>query len=124
MGFSSEPGHTRRGDATTRRAGSWGSPPASPPIPPGPERRQVEVAPGGAHSLVAAVVDEIGAEDPFAIAEECVVPCHSPTPKSASNSSVSVYQGIAQPIRAFHRLMSGCGARETNASVVSRASDE
>jgi hypothetical protein len=49
------------------------------------------------------------------------VPCHSSTPKSASKSSVMVYHGICQPIRAFTRSMSGCGARETNTSVVSRA---
>ena len=49
------------------------------------------------------------------------MPCHSSTPKSASKSSVSVYQGMSQPIRAFQRSMSACGARETNASVVSRA---
>ena len=41
------------------------------------------------------------------------VPCHSSTPKSVSNWSVMVYQGIAQPIRAFSRAMSGCGARDT-----------
>ena len=53
---------------------------------------------------------------------KALVPCHSSTPKSASKSSVIVYQGIcSQPIRAFQRSMSGCGARETNASVVSRA---
>ena len=34
---------------------------------------------------------------------------------------MSVYHGISQPIRAFQRAMSACGARETNASVVSRA---
>ena len=51
-----------------------------------------------------------------------LVPCHSSTPKSASKSSVSVYHGMcSQPIRAFTRSMSACGARETNASVVSRA---
>ena len=49
------------------------------------------------------------------------VPCHSSTPKSVSNSSVMVYQGIVQPIRAFSRAMSGCGARETKTKVVSRA---
>ena len=50
------------------------------------------------------------------------MPCHSSTPKSASKSSVSVYQGMSsQPIRAFHAWMSFCGARETNTSVVSRA---
>ena len=49
------------------------------------------------------------------------VPCHSSTPKSVSNSSVMVYQGIVQPIRAFTRLMSACGAREAKARVVSRA---
>jgi hypothetical protein len=31
-----------------------------------------------------------------------------------------VYQGISQPIRAFRRAMSACGAREAYASVVSR----
>jgi hypothetical protein len=49
------------------------------------------------------------------------VPCHSPTPKSASKSSVSVYHGISHPILARQRSMSGCGARDTNTSVVSRA---
>ncbi len=49
------------------------------------------------------------------------VPCHSSTPKSLSKPSRMVYQGIVQPIRAFKRAMSACGAREANASVVSRA---
>ena len=40
------------------------------------------------------------------------VPCHWSTPKSASNSSVIVYQGIVQPIRSFRRAISGRGARE------------
>src|SRR5439155_7085426 len=48
------------------------------------------------------------------------VPCHSSTPKSLSKSSVMVYQGISQPIRAFTRSMSFCDAREANASVVLR----
>src|SRR5260370_38759493 len=38
-----------------------------------PERRHVEVAPGGAHRLVAAAVDEVGAEHALAVADECVV---------------------------------------------------
>src|SRR5208282_4780806 len=37
------------------------------------ERREVEVAPGGPHRLVAAVVDEVCAEHPLAVAEEHVV---------------------------------------------------
>src|SRR6266576_4668479 len=49
------------------------------------------------------------------------VPCHSSTPKSVSKLSVMVYHGIFQPIRAFRRSMSDCGARETNTRVVSRA---
>jgi hypothetical protein len=49
------------------------------------------------------------------------VPCHSPTPKSSSNASASVYQGTWKPVRRFQRSMSGCGARDTYASVVSRA---
>jgi hypothetical protein len=49
------------------------------------------------------------------------VPCHSSTPKSLSKSSVIVYHGIFQSIRAFNRAMSFCGAREANTSVVSRA---
>src|SRR6266508_3089200 len=49
------------------------------------------------------------------------VPCHSSTPKSVSKPSVKVYHGISQPIRAFTRSMSVCGARETNERVVSRA---
>ena len=49
-------------------------------------------------------------------------PCHSSTPKSASKLSVIVYQGMcSQPIRAFRRAMSACGAREAYTSVVSRA---
>jgi cytosine/adenosine deaminase-related metal-dependent hydrolase len=35
-----------------------------------------------------------------------------PRPKSASKLSAMVYQGIFQPIRAFRRAMSACGARE------------
>ena len=52
---------------------------------------------------------------------KALVPCHSHTPKSAAKSSVIVYHGISHPIRAFQRSMSGCGARETNTRVVSRA---
>src|SRR5215471_18879393 len=37
------------------------------------ERRDVEIAPDGSHGLVAAVVDEVCAEHPFAVAEEHVV---------------------------------------------------
>src|SRR5829696_10241843 len=37
-----------------------------------PERGDVEVAPGAAHRLVAAAVDEVGAEDPVAVADEGV----------------------------------------------------
>src|SRR5467141_1684848 len=38
-----------------------------------PERRHVEVAPNGAHRLVAAAVDEVGTKDAIAVADECVV---------------------------------------------------
>jgi hypothetical protein len=38
-----------------------------------------------------------------------------------SKSSVIVYHGIAHPICAFRLAMFSCGAREANASVVSRA---
>src|SRR5258707_8927727 len=38
-----------------------------------PERRHVEVAPGGAHRLVAAAIDEVGAEHALAVADERVV---------------------------------------------------
>src|ERR1700739_5043642 len=38
-----------------------------------PERRHVEVAPDGAHRLVAAAVDEVGAEYALAVADERVV---------------------------------------------------
>lgn len=49
-------------------------------------------------------------------------PCHSSTPKSASKLSVIVTHGIfSQPIRAFRRAMSACGAREAYTRVVSRA---
>jgi len=50
-----------------------------------------------------------------------LVPCHSRTPKSVSNSSVMVYHGIDQPIRSLSPWMFSWGARETYASVVSRA---
>ncbi|MGZ2424810.1 hypothetical protein ACVIRM_003772 [Rhizobium laguerreae] len=46
---------------------------------------------------------------------------HSSTPKSLSKLSVIVTHGIVQPIRAFSRAMSACGAREAKTSVVSRA---
>src|SRR5919198_5105457 len=39
-----------------------------------PEGGQVEVAPGAARRLVAAIVDEVGTEDPVAVAEEGVGP--------------------------------------------------
>src|ERR1044072_2522406 len=39
-----------------------------------PERGDVEVAPGRAHRLIAARVDEVGAEDAVALADEGVVP--------------------------------------------------
>src|SRR6202790_752074 len=38
-----------------------------------PQRRHVEVAPGGAHRLVAAAVDEVGAEHALAVTDERVV---------------------------------------------------
>src|SRR5258708_37955492 len=37
------------------------------------ERREVEVAPGGSHRLVAAAVDEVCAEHLVAVADECIV---------------------------------------------------
>src|SRR5260370_28336690 len=37
------------------------------------ERRHIEVAPGGSHRLVAAAVDEVCAEHPLAVADECIV---------------------------------------------------
>src|SRR6266702_2775747 len=37
------------------------------------ERRHVEIAPGGAHRLVAAAVDEVSAEHALAVADERVV---------------------------------------------------
>src|SRR5882724_2646898 len=37
-----------------------------------PERGDVEVGPGAAHRLVAALVDEVGAEDPVVVAQEGV----------------------------------------------------
>src|SRR5215204_3501982 len=49
-------------------------------------------------------------------------PCHSSTPKSLSQSSVIVYQGMcSHPWRSFNFWSSACGAREANASVTSRA---
>src|SRR6202044_1926503 len=47
-------------------------------------------------------------------------PCHSATPKSASKLSVIVYQGISQPICAFRRAISACGARGAGAEGGSR----
>src|SRR5882762_2100578 len=37
------------------------------------EGRHIEVAPGGSHRLVAAAVDEVCAEHPLAVADECIV---------------------------------------------------
>src|SRR5580698_600633 len=37
------------------------------------ERGDIEVAPNGPHRLVAAIVDEVCAEHPLAIADECIV---------------------------------------------------
>src|ERR687894_700033 len=49
-------------------------------------------------------------------------PCHSSTPKSLSQSSVIVYQGMcSHPWRSFNFWSSACGAREANASVTSGA---
>src|ERR1051326_7360011 len=45
-----------------------------------------------------------------------LVPCHSSTPKSLSKLSVMVYHGIFQPMRAFRRWMSACGARAASHS--------
>src|SRR5215212_9155120 len=39
-----------------------------------PERRDVEVGPGAPHRLVAAAVDEVGAEDAVVLADERVRP--------------------------------------------------
>jgi hypothetical protein len=75
------------------------------------ERRDVEVAPEGAKSFVAAVIDKVSTEEVPSIADEgvCAVPS---TPKSASKLSVRVYHGICcQPIRCFTRSMSPWGAR-------------
>src|SRR6478609_756473 len=58
------------------------------------KRREVQVAPGATHLLVAAVVDEVGAKDVLAVADE--------------------------PIRALSLAMSACDPREANTSVVSR----
>jgi Sulfite exporter TauE/SafE len=72
-------------------------------------------------------VDEVGANDPVAVAEEHVVAVpliHAEidsTPKSTSKLSVMVYQGTSQPIFAFRRAMSACDAREAHAGVVPRA---
>src|SRR3954451_15123023 len=50
---------------------------------------------------------------------KALCPCHWSTPKSASKSSVSVYQGMSsQPMCAVKLWISACGARETYASVV------
>jgi hypothetical protein len=49
------------------------------------------------------------------------VPWYSFTSKSVSKLSVMVSHGIVQPIRAFRRSMSRCGAREANASGRERA---
>src|SRR4029453_15383085 len=81
----------------------------------------VEVAPGGAHRLVAAAIDEVVRKTLSPSRMNALWPIHSSTPKSVSKLSVIVYQGIVQPIRAFRRWMSACGAREAYTSVVSRA---
>ena len=65
-----------RASSTICRSASAGSLPASLPDLLPPERCDVEIAPGAAHRLVAAVVDEVGAEHAVAVADEgvCAVP--------------------------------------------------
>src|SRR6185295_16034245 len=86
------------------------------------ERRDVQVTPGASHRLVAPAVDEVGPVDPLAVADEGVGPVPLVHAEVLSKSSVIVYHGIScQPIRSFRPWISAWGARETNASVVSRA---
>ena len=86
-----------------------------------PERGDVEVGPGAAHRLVAAVVDEVGTEHAVAVTDERI--CAMPLIDSEVLVEVvgdRVPWDQLPSMRAFRRAMSGCGARETKARVVSR----
>ena len=80
--------------------------------PPAAQRRDVEVVPGAPHLLVAAVVDEVGAEHAVAVAVEHVRAMPLVHAESASKLSVRVDHGISQPIRAFSRAMSAEAHRD------------
>jgi hypothetical protein len=110
-----------RASSTTCTAASGDSPRANPPRPPGDRGGDVEVAPGRPHRLVAAAVDEVGAIDPVAVAEEHVVAVPLVHPKIDVEAVRDSVPGISQPIFAFRRAMSACDAREADTRVVSRA---
>jgi hypothetical protein len=86
-----------------------------------PERSHIEVAPGAPERLVAAIVDEVVAEHAVAIADERV----RAVPLVYAKVFIEVVSDgvprVCQPIRAFTRSMSTCGAREQNTRVVLRA---
>jgi hypothetical protein len=63
-----------------------------------------------AHRLVAAAVDEVGAEHTLAVANERVVTVPIMHPKSASKLSVMVYRGFPIPSAPLRRAVSVCGA--------------
>jgi tRNA isopentenyl-2-thiomethyl-A-37 hydroxylase MiaE len=85
------------------------------------ERREIEVAPCAPHRFVAAVVDEVRAEHPLAVADEHIVAVPFINAEVLVEAVGDVYQGISQPIRFFRRAMSACDAREAYTRVVSRA---
>ena len=88
-----------------------------------PERGDVEEAPGRAHVLVAAGVDEVGAEDPIALADERVVP----VPLVHAEVLVEVVRervpgDEVPPMRSFKPWISAGGrARRTRASCPARS---
>ena len=76
------------------------------------EWRDVEIAPHRPERLVAAPVDEIGAEDALAVPNEEVVAVIVGDAEIRIETVVMLYRGIFQPIRALSRAISPCGARE------------
>jgi hypothetical protein len=86
------------------------------------ERRDVEIATGGAYLLVAAGVGEVGAEDPIALTDEGVVPrplVHAEVLVEVVGERVPGEEFPAA--RSFKLWIWAWGARQTYASVVSRA---
>ena len=114
---------TRRDNSTTGRAVFEGSPRGSPPTPPGDRARSYRGSPRCPPRLVAAAVDEVGAEDAVTLAEERV----GAVPVIHAEVGVEVVgERVPRDLLPIPCVASDPGsrprgARETKARVVSRA---